>query len=96
MLSRVADNLYWMARYFERVQHTAGYWTLTSTWCPTARRGCDRSREQLFASLHLAMPEGLPVKGRPITQMLALDAEKHPSTVHHVASARDQARQVRD
>ena len=36
MLSRVADNLYWMSRYLERAEHTA---PRLSTWAPGARPG---------------------------------------------------------
>ena len=97
MLSRVADNLYWMARYLERAQHTARLLDVTLDLVPDRSAGAvTRSWEKLFASLHLTIPEGLPLKGRPITQMLALDAESDPSIVHHIASARDNARQVRE
>lgn len=97
MLSRVADNLYWMARYLERAQHTARLLDVTLDLVPDRSAGAvTRSWEKLFASLHLAIPENLPMKGRPITQMLALDTESEPSIVHHVASARDNARQVRE
>ena len=97
MLSRVADNLYWMARYLERAQHTARLLDVTLDLVPDSSAGAvTGSWEKLFASLHLTIPEGLSLKGRPITLMLDLDAESDLSIVHHIASARDNARQVRE
>jgi uncharacterized alpha-E superfamily protein len=97
MLSRVADNLYWMARYLERAQHTARLLDVTLDLVPDrSAAAVTRSWERLFASLHLAAPEELPLKGRPITELLALDADGDISIVHHVAAARENARQVRE
>ena len=39
MLSRVADNLYWMARYLERAQHTARLLDVTLDLVPDRSAG---------------------------------------------------------
>ncbi len=97
MLSRVADNLYWMSRYLERAQHTARLLDVTLDLVPDRSSSAGaRAWERLFLSLHLRPAEGLPLKGRPITQLLALDPKSDHSIVHHVAVARDNARQVRE
>ncbi len=97
MLSRVADHLYWMSRYLERAQHTARLLDVTLDLVPDRTPlAVTQAWERLFLSLHLQPPAALPLKGRPVTQLLALDAKYDSSVVHHIAVARDNARQVRE
>lgn len=97
MLSRVADHLYWMSRYLERAQHTARLLDVTLDLVPDRTPlAVTQAWERLFSSLHLQPPAALPLKGRPVTQLLALDAKYDSSISHHVALARDNARQVRE
>lgn len=97
MLSRVADNLYWMSRYLERAQHTARLLDVTLDMIPErSKDAVDRAWERLFASLHIVPSPDLPLRARPVTEFLAFDADYHSSVVHHIAAARENARQVRE
>lgn len=97
MLSRVADNLYWMSRYLERAEHTARLLDVTLDLMP------DRSVEannqawrRLFDSLHLPHPEIPPVNAFQFTQTLAFAATNTGSILYHITAARENARQVRE
>ncbi len=98
MLSRVADNLYWMSRYLERAEHTARLVDVhlnlsldQSRKMPAALRW-----QRLLETLHLPVPETGIRDDYHGTQIVAFDA-KHPnSIVNAVTAARDNARQVRE
>lgn len=97
MLSRVADNLYWMSRYLERAQHTARLLDVALDMIPDrSPDAVARAWEKLFASLHIDPPADLALRPRPITNFLALDRENDFSIIHHIAIARENARQVRE
>lgn len=97
MLSRVADNLYWMSRYLERAQHTARLLDVTLDMIPDrSQPAVERSWQRLFASLHLARPAEAPLKARAVTELLAFDTDCDNSVVHHITQARENARQVRE
>lgn len=97
MLSRVADNLYWMSRYLERAQHTARLLDVTLDMIPDrSPLAVARAWDKLFISLHIDLPADLALRPRPITNYLALDRESDFSIIHHIATARENARQVRE
>jgi uncharacterized alpha-E superfamily protein len=93
MLSRVADNLYWMSRHLERAEHAASLidehlnLMLDSFSIPV-----DQRWKRVTASLGVPMPEG-PVES--IAHALTYGASRS-SIVSCIASARENARQVRE
>jgi uncharacterized alpha-E superfamily protein len=95
MLSRVAENLYWMSRYLERAEHTARlldvnlHGGLDATPQSAARRW-----ERLLAALHMPLPSDAVADVRSITQALAFDTSHPGSIVSCVIGARDNARQA--
>jgi uncharacterized alpha-E superfamily protein len=98
MLSRVADNLYWMSRYLERAEHTARLIDVN------LQQMLDQSPEYtaqrwklLRASLNIpAASEEQVDDAYSITQMLTFDITQPGSMVSCIAAARENAQQVRE
>jgi len=95
MLSRVADNLYWMSRYLERAEHTARLLdvNLHGDLDATPQSAAGRW-ERLLSALHTTLPPDAVDDIRTITQMLAFDLSNPGSIVSCVITARDNARQA--
>src|SRR5271166_5612145 len=97
MLSRVADNLYWMSRYLERAEHTARLidvdLQLRLDQSPTA--GSDRWLG-LLEALQVPAPENVPLDAEILTHLLTLDRANPSSIISCVAAARENLRQVRE
>ncbi len=99
MLSRVAEAVYWMARYIERAENVARFidvnYNLTlgegselgHQWAPLVYTTGD---EQLFEELY-----GEPSR-ESVLQFLAYDQRNPNSVLSCVASARENARSVRE
>ena len=100
MLSRIADALYWIARYMERAEDTArildvNYYTLLEGaggangvgWEPLVT--LTGERERFFARHEEAT-------ARAVFSFLGLDVENPSSIVQCVALARENARTIRD
>jgi uncharacterized alpha-E superfamily protein len=97
MLSRVADNLFWMSRYLERAEHTARVLSVSlDLRLERSPKTIQRSWERLFASLQIEPPEGMNLTPYNITQTLTFDATNLSSIAACVAAARENARQVRE
>jgi uncharacterized alpha-E superfamily protein len=95
MLSRVADNLYWLSRYLERAQHTARLVDVTLDLMPDRSiRTIDQGWTRLFDSLQLPVPESLTAYN--VVEKLTFDSSHDGSIVSQVATARENARQVRE
>lgn len=95
MLSRVADSLYWMARYLERAEHTARM--LAVELESTVERQADdaeSSWERVTAAL-LPEPFAGPHDAFRVTARLAFDPANKASLASSLRLARDNARQVR-
>ncbi|HJW39659.1 MAG TPA: alpha-E domain-containing protein, partial [Rhizomicrobium sp.] len=97
MLSRVADSLYWMARYIERGEHTA---RLVAVKLESM---VEQSREDADAAWHrvveaLSGGEFAPKAhdAYAITQALAFAKVNPSALVSSLCFARDNARQVRE
>jgi uncharacterized alpha-E superfamily protein len=94
MLSRVADNLYWMSRYLERAEHTA---SLIDEHLNLMLDSFSISEDQRWtavsASLGVAMPEPSDVS---VAHALAFDVENRSSIVSCIEAARENARHVRE
>ena len=97
MLSRVADNLYWVSRYLERAEHTARVLDLTLNMLleqrsdNAAQTQIARLLESLFAE---RMPENTSVY--EMTQALAFERKNSSSITFCLAQARENARQIRE
>ena len=103
MLSRVANNLYWMSRYIERAESIARLVDvnlqllldfrnlddrgLDAHWIPIVQSSGD---EELFRRLH---PR---TTGQTVTEFLVFQAENPNSILSSIAQARENARMVRD
>jgi uncharacterized alpha-E superfamily protein len=97
MLSRVADNLYWMSRYLERAEHAARLVDIT------LQQMLDQTTEdassrwvRLLESLHIASLAEETNSAYDITQRLTFDSANRSSIVSCIATARENARQVRE
>lgn len=97
MLSRVADNLYWMSRYLERAEHTARVLDLTLNLLLEQNSG-----EQMQVRMNRVL-EGLFAKSLPenaslydMTNALAFDPKNSASISFCLAKARENARQIRE
>jgi uncharacterized alpha-E superfamily protein len=96
MLSRVADNLYWMSRYLERAEHTARLMDVNlDLMADRSRETVSQAWEKVYLSLQLDVPDNIP-EAYEVTQMLTFDASNDASIVSHIAAARENARQVRE
>lgn len=95
MLSRVADNLYWMSRYLERAEHTARLIDVTLNLM------LDQSPDLVERRWQLVLTSmGMKVAGTSdayeLTQALTFDTKNGNSIVSSVSLARENARQVRE
>jgi len=97
VLSRVADNLYWLSRYLERAEHTARVLDLTMNMLLE-----QRSDDQMQARMNRVL-EGLFAQTLPenaslfdLTQELAFNPKNTASISFCLASARENARQIRE
>src|SRR5260221_1305804 len=96
MLSRVADSLYWMSRYLEQAEHTARLIDVQLNQM-LDQAGADSSLrwQRLLHSLRTPPPEG-NVDAYSVTQALTFDESRTSSIASCIASARENARQVRE
>ncbi len=97
MLSRVADALYWMARYLERAEHSARVLAVKLE-AMLDQTPDDAAEAWIRVTGALAWPMSEDVKGSPIdiAQQLTLDKAHASSIMTSVRLARDNARQVRE
>lgn len=97
MLSRVADNLYWMSRYVERSEHTARLINVNlELVLDRTPHSISRCWERLFASLRLPFNHDIPLDAYNITRILTFEEGNPGSVMSCVAAARENARQVRE
>jgi len=99
VLSRVADSLYWINRYVERAENISRFLEVSEAmaldcppgsaepWLPLVDACGDRQR------FDQAYPIGSP---RDVVSFLLLDRDNPNSIVSCIASARENARQIRD
>jgi uncharacterized alpha-E superfamily protein len=94
MLSRVADSLYWMARYIERAEHTARMMAVN------LESMIEQSPEDAAASWNrvaVALDGKADAADGPgVVRALAFERENSSSLVTSLRLARDNARQVRE
>ncbi len=99
MLSRVADNLYWMSRYLERVEHTARLMDVNLQQMLDQGTEDEHLRwERLRASL--LTPSGSESTEEDdayiMMESFTFDTSNPASIVSSIAAARENARQVRE
>jgi len=97
MLSRVADSLYWMSRYLERVENTVRQLDVTmSLMLDTGGASAETRWQRLMASL--GKPAGMDWNGdlEAAAGQLFFDHLNHASLTFCVSAARENARQVRE
>jgi uncharacterized alpha-E superfamily protein len=97
MLSRVADSLYWMARYLERAEHTS---RLIAVKLESMIEQSTEDAQASWARVAVALAtDGVEVDADDIfaiTQRLAFDRDNPSSLLSSLRMARDNARQVRE
>jgi uncharacterized alpha-E superfamily protein len=97
MLSRVADNLYWMSRYLERAEHTARLIdvNLNLMLDQSSDAASERWDRVLVCLNAVAPPQGTadPVD---VVHWLTFDPTNSVSIMAHLSAARENARQVRE
>lgn len=97
MLSRVADSLYWMSRYLERAEHTARlidvhlHSMLDLSPDPASSRWV-----RLMDSLRVAEKLRPTLDPYHVTEVITFDPANSDSIVACIATARENARQVRE
>ncbi|MGE0057783.1 MAG: alpha-E domain-containing protein [Dehalococcoidia bacterium] len=99
MLSRVADSLYWMARYIERAENTARFIDVSLQMSLDAPITFSEQWEPLIAITGdvTAFKERYDSAGREnVVRFLTLDRTNPNSIVSCVMSARENARSVRE
>lgn len=97
MLSRVADSLYWMARYLERAEHTARLVAVKlESMVEQTKEDADASWARVVAALSGEKFEPGTADATAIAQSLLLDRLNASSLITSLRLARDNARQVRE
>jgi uncharacterized alpha-E superfamily protein len=98
MLSRVADNLYWMSRYLERAEHTARLLAVKlESLLDQSKEDADTSWRRVATALSsdAQVPSSM-TDAYEITHVMALDRFNTSSLISSLRFARDNARQVRE
>jgi uncharacterized alpha-E superfamily protein len=94
MLSRVADSLYWMSRYFERADHCARVLEANYNLMLNPSKASTEQRwHRITASLGLAVQDADP---HTAMELLTSDVSNRSSIVSCIAGARENASQVRE
>ncbi len=97
MLSRVADNLYWMSRYLERAEHTTRILEVNlNLMLDEGPASADRRWQRVL--LALGNPKGVTWNGNPyaLTRCLTFDTGNKSSILAFLISARENSRNVRE
>ena len=92
MLARVADSLYWLGRYAERAEHVA---RLASVMLNAMLDQTDAADEAARIA-HAAVGERAAAYPGEAARALAIDRNHPVSVISSLASARENARQVRE
>ena len=97
MLSRVADNLYWMSRYLERAEHTMRLLTVNlNMMLDQSPAEADERWQQLLESLAVNITPEQAIDDYHIMQLVTFDQENRNSIISCIESARENARPVRE
>jgi uncharacterized alpha-E superfamily protein len=95
MLSRVADSLYWMSRYFERADNIAR--VIDATYSLMLSRVEVATDQRWYRALTvMGVPESADADPQNAIRRLAGDITSRSSIVSCISAARDNASQVRE
>ena len=94
MLARVADSLYWLGRYAERAEHLSRLAAVMLNAAIDQSDAADQAERIALAAIGQPPPDS----GEAIdsARLLVLDRNNAVSVVSSLASARENARQIRD
>ena len=96
MLSRVADSLYWMSRYFERANYSARVLDANyNLMLNPSKPSTDQRWQRITASLGLGA-ESAEVDPQTAMTKLIADSKNRSSIVSCIGTARENASQVRE
>ena len=96
-LSRVADTLYWIARYLERAEHTARLVDIQlHLLLDQTPVSADQRWERILGGLRVAVPQSGKLDPFSVTQLLTFDTSNESSIASCIAAARENARNVRE
>lgn len=97
MLSRVADNLYWMARYLERAEHTARVVNVHLNLELEQPQDASFGRwARVLESLGMSKEPAQELDPHSLLHLICFDAASPASILNCIGAARDNARQVRE
>jgi uncharacterized alpha-E superfamily protein len=97
MLSRVADNLYWMSRYLERAEHTARILDVNlNLMLDESSSSIDRRWQRVLAALGNPLNLAWSGDAYQVAHVLTFDSSNRSSITSCITSARENARQVRE
>jgi uncharacterized alpha-E superfamily protein len=97
MLSRVADNLYWMSRYLERAEHTSRLVDVNLTlMLDELGESSDRRWRRVLTALAYKGERLVLADGYQAARELAFSRDNASSVTWLIGAARENARQVRE
>ncbi|MBX3082232.1 MAG: alpha-E domain-containing protein [Anaerolineae bacterium] len=97
MLSRVADNMYWVARYLERAEHSARLLEVNLNQnLERSPATISVSWDEILDAMHSPLANTGLTSVYEITRALAFEMKYHASIVAYIEAARENARQVRE
>ena len=97
MLSRHAEDLFWLGRYIERAEDTARMLDVTyHNLLESPGEDSSRTWQELLEVLFVDAAYPGPLQGRPVSAYLVTDRSNPGSIISSVGRARDNARGLRD
>src|SRR5215467_6687337 len=97
MLSRVADNLYWMSRYIERAEHTSRLIAVKlEAMVEQTKEDSENTWRRVIAALSGNTVIAATGDAFDITNALAFERFNSSSLISSLRLARDNGRQVRE
>jgi uncharacterized alpha-E superfamily protein len=97
MLSRVADNLYWMSRYLERAEHGSRQLAVhLNLVLDQEEEAAALRRHRVLAALHAPTEDDSALSDARLVQTVAFQLENANAIVNCIRFARENARQVRE
>ncbi len=99
MLSRVAENIYWMARYIERAENTARMIMVNSNLLMDLPKGVQpgwRPIVEILGSVEYYQEHHEDFNERAVLKFLIADPNSYSSLVYSLQQARENARTIRD
>ncbi|MCX6044543.1 MAG: alpha-E domain-containing protein [Chloroflexi bacterium] len=96
MLSRVADSLYWMSRYLERAEHTARLIDVHLNHILEQPSAAGLRRHQVLASLYVPADSDVIDSDYALAELLTFQRSNSNTMAACIATARENARQVRE